>query len=59
MKIKKEELLRVPIHVLKDILEKGYGYIHIYNGRSIKVTKKDLLFDADEIEKALKEEKNK
>ena len=48
-KYDKKDMVRVPIHVLKELFEKGHAEF-ILNGRVIKVKKEDLLFDREEID---------
>jgi hypothetical protein len=50
----KEDLHRLSIEQIKQIMERGYTYVDI-NGKIIKATKEDLLFKADEIEKIERE----
>lgn len=54
-----DDLLRVPIQALKDILDKGHAFMTLPNGQVIRITKKDLHFKKDEVEKFIQEELKK
>jgi hypothetical protein len=46
-----DDLLRIPKYAIKDLMEKGFSYIPLPSGEIIKITKDDLLFKKEEVDK--------
>lgn len=49
-----DDLIRLTPEQIKNILDKGFCYIEISPGHTVKVTEKDLVFKKEELDEYLK-----